>query len=238
MYSRFRDKFGTAGLIVAVVALVAALSGGAYAAQQGLNGKQKGEVKNIAKAQAKKGPKGAKGAKGDPGPAGPAGPVGPAGAAGKDGAPGKDGTNGKDGKDGTNGTNGSPWTAGGTLPVGATQTGVFAWDGISQSPGGGAPGTIIPISFTIPLAAGLDENHVIRMAPDSPPNSNCTGTVDNPKAASGYLCVYEAASTATYMGIATPSFGGLGTSAAGALILYAATSPAYGYARGSWAVTG
>ena len=67
MSRRIREPFGKAGLIVAIVALVAASVGGAYAANHnggkhhkksknnaGLNGKQKKQVKNISKSEAKK----------------------------------------------------------------------------------------------------------------------------------------------------------------------------------------
>jgi hypothetical protein len=77
------------------VALVAALGGGAYAAQQGLNGKQKKEVKKIAKKFA-----------GKPGAPGATGPQGPKGDTGATGSAGKDGTNGTDGEDGEDGAKG------------------------------------------------------------------------------------------------------------------------------------
>jgi hypothetical protein len=86
-----REPFGTAGLIVACVALVLALTGAAFAAA-GLTGKQKKEVEKIAKKFA-----------GKPGAAGAQGPAGPQGAAG---------ANGKDGSNGTNGTAGAPGAAG------------------------------------------------------------------------------------------------------------------------------
>jgi hypothetical protein len=95
MLRRIREPFGKAGLIVAVVALVAALVGGAYAASGGLTGKQKKEVKKIAKQFA--------GENGAPGPAGSQGPKGDTGAAGTNG---KDGAPGTNGKDGTNGNDG------------------------------------------------------------------------------------------------------------------------------------
>jgi hypothetical protein len=97
MLSRLRKNFGTAGLLVAVVALVAALGGGAYAAT-GLNGKQKTQVKNISKSFAKKFAK-----RGPQGPAGPPGAQGVPGAPGTDGEDGDDGSDGGDGKDGTDG---------------------------------------------------------------------------------------------------------------------------------------
>jgi hypothetical protein len=91
------EPFGTAGLIIAILALVLATTGAAFAAV-GLNSKQKKEVTKIAKKYA--------GKPGATGPAGPAGPQGSAGAPGKDGAPGENGSPGTPGSPGTSGTNG------------------------------------------------------------------------------------------------------------------------------------
>ena len=85
MLNRFRERFGTAGVVIAVIALVAALGGTALAASGALTGKQKKEVEKIAKkfqgtgpagAQGPAGPAGAKGEKGDAGNAGGAGAAG------------------------------------------------------------------------------------------------------------------------------------------------------------------
>jgi hypothetical protein len=76
MFNRIRERFGTAGLVVSIMALVLALAGGAYAAA-GLNGKQKKEVTKIAKKYA--------GKPGAPGATGPAGPAGTNGTAGTNG---------------------------------------------------------------------------------------------------------------------------------------------------------
>src|SRR6478672_11177626 len=133
MFKRLTEPFGKAGLIVAIVALIAALAGGAYAASGGLTGKQKKEVTKIAKKYAGKpganGANGAQGAKGDPGAPGAPGEPGP------EGPP------------------GSPWTAGGTLPVGSTETGVWA---MPHSP----ENNTAAISFTIPLAEPLEGSEV------------------------------------------------------------------------------
>src|SRR5262249_46017666 len=119
-----REPFGTAGLVVACVALIAALGGTALAAAK-LNSTQKKEVEKIAKKFA-----GKPGAPGAAGPPGPAGPPREGGGQGRkrghpqDGANRKDGGNGKDGangKDGTNGTNGTDGTDGET-PTGTTFT--------------------------------------------------------------------------------------------------------------------
>lgn len=84
-----REPFGTAGLVVACVALIAALGGTALAAAK-LNSTQKKEVKKIAMKYA-----GKPGAPGATGPAGPQGPAGPKGDAGSQGATGANGVNGK-----------------------------------------------------------------------------------------------------------------------------------------------
>ena len=100
MLRRIREPFGKAGLIVAIVALVAALGGGAFAAS-GLTGKQKKEVRKIAMQLA--GQDGAQGAAGQPGPAGQKGDTGAAGTKGADGANGTNGIDGTNGKAGKNG---------------------------------------------------------------------------------------------------------------------------------------
>jgi len=96
-----REPFGTAGLVVACIALIAALGGTALAAKGALTGKQKKEVEKIAKKFA-----------GKDGAAGAPGANGTNGANGKDGAEGKQGPEGKAGANGTNGTNGTPGTPG------------------------------------------------------------------------------------------------------------------------------
>lgn len=87
MLSRIKKRVGTPGMVIAVIALVLAMIGGAYAASGALTKKQKKEVEKIAKKFA-----------GKPGAAGPTGPQGPAGANGKDGTNGTNGSNGKDGE--------------------------------------------------------------------------------------------------------------------------------------------
>lgn len=97
---RLREPFGKAGLTVAVIALVFAMLGGAYAASSNSGGKA------TASAKAKRGPRGPRGATG---PAGPAGPQGSAGA------------NGKDGSNGSNGSNGAPGAPGKSVTVTAIE---------------------------------------------------------------------------------------------------------------------
>jgi hypothetical protein len=173
MISKLHDRLGTAGFIISIVALVAALGGGAYAAGGGLTGKQKKEVKTIAQTEAKKlvgtGPAGAQG---------PAGSKGDTGTKGDAGAPGASGSNGERGLPGTDGKSvevgpaGSHCSSGGAAVqvagepstvqyvctgagVGATQTGAFAYTG-----SGAAGFASTAISFPIPLAQALDGAHV------------------------------------------------------------------------------
>lgn len=96
-----REPFGTAGLIVACIALVLGLGGAAFAAATKLPPTQKKEVEKIAKREAKKaqgsgpaGPTGPTGAKGDPGASGGAGASGATGGTGVTGATGTTGANG------------------------------------------------------------------------------------------------------------------------------------------------
>lgn len=220
LYYRFHDRFGTAGVVIALVALVAALGGTAIAAKGGLTGKQKREVTKIAKKFA-----------GKPGAPGAQGLPGPAGALGKDGVNGTNGVDGEDGTDGKsvttgtatasecpnggatvevegtptskkkicNGDDGDPWTIGGTLPSGETLTGV--WEAIGEDH--------VPLSFPIQLAEPLDSLHVHFLAPNGKEfdffsgeatvePTDCgsgigTGVdVAHPDASAGHLCVYAA----------------------------------------------
>ncbi len=195
MFQRIREPFGKAGLIVAVVALVAALVGGAYAASSsgrrhhkksnaGLNGKQKKQVKSIAKTEAKKYANSTPGA---PGAQGPAGPAGPAGAKGDKGDAGGTGGTGAAGKsvvvsntapgcaeggitvevEGTgsqhevcNGEEGEPGAihSGEKLPYGASETGTWSFGpyaNVENFPGKNAEVTT-SVSFPIPLENAPD----------------------------------------------------------------------------------
>jgi hypothetical protein len=245
MLSPLRNRFGIPG-VISVIALVFAMFGGAYAASGALTAKQKKEVKKIAKGFQGTGPAGAQG---------PAGPQGAKGDTGVAGANGKDGTNGVsatttsfagakapcteggvevksasptalvcNGVKGADGEDGEPWTAGGTLPPGETEAGAWA----TSSPG------FYPISFGIPLAAPLDENHVHK-SEDPGFATNCPGTLADPEAAPGHLCVYarlvEAGQTTPFL-IFDPSTeveDGAAATGAGLLMV--------GEGFGTWAVT-
>jgi hypothetical protein len=226
MFASIRKRLTWANVAM-TLALVFAMSGGAYAAKRYLIT----STKQIS-------PKVLKTLQGKAGPAGAPGTQGPVGATGKDGAPGSPGEkgapgesvamkaaaateckkeggvaftvggktaaacNGKEGKTGESVTNtalakgdahceeggaelkvgggtptyactGSPWPAGGTLPKGATEKGVWAVNGLPQ--GFEGLSTLLgSISFTIPLAAALDAAHV-NVVPEV---AGATGTGD------------------------------------------------------------
>jgi hypothetical protein len=272
MISSIHRKLGTAGFIISIVALVAALGGGAYAASGGLSGKQKKEVEKIAKKYAgKPGATGATGPAGAKGDTGAAGAKGDTGAKGETGAPGSNGvgTPGAAGKSveartiatgeptqceeeggaeyevedsGTaaeicNGKEGSPWTVGG-LPEGATETGVWTFNGSEASATEGVPDLYAPISFSVPLREAIHDQTKIHFVGESG-GGECTGTDSNPTAPPGQLCIYRVElEGAVYKRIfdmtgANPNW----TSVNGAVMVFEDLEDhAYGY--GSWAVTG
>jgi hypothetical protein len=223
MISRLHKHLGTAGFIVAIMALVAALGGVAFAATK-LNGTQKKEVEKIAKKFQGTGPQGAKG---DTGAAGSQGPKGDTGAKGDPGAPGATGAQGVPGVPGTTG-----FTE--TLPPEKTETGTWAYGIVAVAP----PNVRVPIPFTIPLKAGLNaaEVHFIGEGQTAP--AGCTGgTVENPKADPGNLCVYTQELEGTTVSIRKVSSGVTeGADPVGAqLVVIGPPNNTYGY--GSWAVT-
>jgi Collagen triple helix repeat (20 copies) len=100
---RLKEPFGKAGLTVAILALVLAMVGGAWAAA-GLTGKQKKQVIKIAKKYAGKpgapGTNGTNGTNGAPGEKGPKGDTGATGAQGLKGDTGATGATGSTGAPG------------------------------------------------------------------------------------------------------------------------------------------
>jgi hypothetical protein len=208
MLHRIREHFGTAGLLVAIAALVAALAGTAFAATK-LNSTQKKEVKSIAKSFQGKGPAGAKG---DPGAAGTAGAPGAKGDAGSNGSSGTSATtesfNGAlhgcteggvvvksaspeaivcNGKKGTNGEDGETGFTE-TLPPEKTETGTWSFES------NGTAYNVSPISFPIPLAATDASQITVHYwrESDVTHDPECTGTIDAPDAEPGVLCMYIA----------------------------------------------
>jgi hypothetical protein len=247
MLSIIRKRLTFANVAM-TVALVFAMSGGAYAAGKFLITSTK-QIKPSVLASLKgkagaTGPAGAAGATGPAGPAGAAGPQGPAGTAGAKGETGAEGKEGKVGKEGKAGIAGQPWSVGGTLPAGKTETGTWSF--------GEAPKEVaelfIPVaSFPIELAASLGEGHAhyineskMEVDPEGKEvtSTACTGNVNAPTAEPGNLCVYTLVSIGSTITSAS-IYGKEGipgtVGKTGAVMGVAVKASAFGY--GTWAVT-
>jgi hypothetical protein len=255
------------GLTVAVVAMLVALTGGALAASGALTKQQKKEVKAIVKKEAKtiSGPAGSPGAQGPVGPAGAKGDKGDKGDKGEVGSPGSAGKSvvigstapactagGKSIEVEGSGTkkeicNGSPWTAGGTLPPGATETGTWSVVGTETADTAGIRASL---SFPIPLQAALSAAHVhFQTFPEEPSFEQAclSGSAPSPKAKPGELCVFqsgfEPVEGTAFEGIfPTTAFiesgGTQGASTAGATLAFGTPTEAVGHGSGTFAVTG
>lgn len=271
----FRKHFN-ATTAVAVVALVFAMAGGAYAAKKYLITSTKQIKPSVLKQL--------KGKSGTKGPAGPAGATGLQGPEGKVGANGKDGANGANGVDGKSviaavegkganckeggsslevegsgvkhyacngekgkeGPEGEPWTAGGTLPEGASERGQW----IIATSGETLGFRSTAISFPIPLAASLAESQVHLIGVEEGAgelneaaaikSGECTGTWEHPGAKSKNLCVFtkpegSASNLTTTESTESSASGGAGVS--GAILNYTLGSGVF-VLKGSWVVTG
>ena len=207
-----REPFGTAGLVVAMVALVAALGGTALAAKGALTGKQKKEVETIAKKFAgKTGPAGAQGPVGAKGDSGSPGPKGDLGAPGDTGATGAAGATGARGPAGPAGAVGEPGPAGpqgpagtfGNVPLqpGTTEAGYWTLSspGIQTIEDGGGTmvtvgGSLILVQISLPTRLGSEVEYTVLAEGDSQFVEKCEteagGDIDSPSAPPGYVCVW------------------------------------------------
>jgi hypothetical protein len=277
MFSGLRSRLTYAN-VVATLAMVFAMTGGAYAASKYLITSSK-QIKPsvLASLKGRAGAAGAKGAQGPAGPAGavgPQGPAGPGGAAGEKGAPGTNGTSvtstklsvgnatckeggaeftAGEGKK-TTACNGSPWTVGGTLPAGKTETGTWAF-GPYTDPGGVA--SVAAASFPIPLAAALGEGHghyinqngmEVNAADEEVAPTECGSGIGpqvnaaNPQAKPGNLCIYAANLKGAFSydggiyGVGEPGTASVGTT--GDLVQFVLESKTIEEeGQGTWAVT-
>jgi hypothetical protein len=195
MFLRMKDRLGIPG-VLAVIALVFAMSGAAFAAKKYVI-TSTGQIKPSVLKQLK-------------GKTGAQGQAGANGANGKDGAPGANGAGGTAGKSvvtaavtpgtlgcvegGTsvevegsgvkkaicNGEEGSPWSAGGILPSGQTATGTYVGSFKESEQ------ALIPISFTLPVEPAPEPIYVSGASA-----TGCPGVVGGvPTADPGKLCLY------------------------------------------------
>jgi hypothetical protein len=277
--SLLKNRFGIPG-VISVIALVFAMAGGAYAAKKYVI-----TSTNQISPRVLKQLKGKPGADGKQGTAGANGKDASNGTNGQNGAAGGPGATGKSvtvneieageaecnerggviisvegsgsGQEVCNGEAGSPWTAGGTLPEGATETGSWSMVGSATE-----EKAIAPISFAVPLAAAIPAgpSHVSVVGPGEAAPAACEvggvkGTPANPLATSGHLCIYVTATEGSSIlaedfvklpeeGLGflltrnSTNLGSTGASTAGTLLFIEAETKASEFAVGTWAVTG
>lgn len=186
MFSILRSRFGAPG-VISVVALVFAMTGGAFAAKYIITSTKQIKPSVL---KALKGKAGLQGPVGPVGPQGPAGAQGPPGANGAPGETGPKGTTGATGSTGATGATGPAGPLGPTLPSGVTETG--AWGNTFDANGE----VTSPISFTIPLAAEILAANVHTIAAGGTVPAECDNGVApapspaNPEADGGHLCVF------------------------------------------------
>ena len=162
-----RRRFSYAN-VAATVAIVLAMSGGAYAAGHYLiNSTKQINPKVLRKLH------GARGARGKTGPLGPNGAVGPQGVTGPTGKTGPRGFEGPSG-----------FSALSQLPSGKSESGDFA---VTQAAGGEAETVSTAVTFSVPLSARIAVEDVEFRTVSGEKSSHCLkpGT-----AAKGWLCVY------------------------------------------------
>jgi len=267
MFSRIRKRITYANVAM-TLALVFAMSGGAYAAKHYLITSTKQiSPKVLTALKGKNGTNGTNGKDGAQGPAGEKGPIGTNGTNGKDGAPGTPGdkglagTNGAAGATGPTGTTGPQGTTGPEgvcstsschLPTGVTEMGEWA---ISQFVNtgtieGGEEIAKASISFTVPLASNLAAGkvHLIKLGEGEGElkpaaaitSKECEGTYKAPKAASENLCVFakELPKYVEFLAPISTAEGTEGADRSGAQLSFFLESKGEFLADGTWAVTG
>ncbi len=252
--------------LVAVVALVFAMTGGALAANKYLITSTK-QIKPsvLKKLQGKAGPKGAQGAPGTPGVPGAQGPAGPAGPKGETGAQGPAGSGSK-GEPGAKGATGATGVTGATvtgpagvtgpegicstsacsLPSGATETGTWSayYYGLTT------PNVPIKVAISFPIRVqGVTSKAFIfteeEVEGKNFGTSGCSGTALEPVAPKDTLCVFTTSERLTKVAvpIVENQIGGVGQYAPfGTTLRYeveevSPTEPGLIREEGTWAVT-
>jgi Collagen triple helix repeat (20 copies) len=202
MFSAMRRRLHLSpATVIAGLALVFAMSGGAYAAKKYLITSTKQISPSVLKQlQGKAGAAGAPGVAGAQGAQGAQGPAGPAGPAGSNGTDGKTGEKGVQGATGAKGATGATGVSGATgftetLPSGKTEYG--NWDSSAYYPGS----SLSPFAISFPIPIAKPSEHVVYLDLEeteestTTPKEGCELEVENPAAKptpppAGTLCVF------------------------------------------------
>jgi hypothetical protein len=215
-------------MLLALLALVMATTGSAVAASLITSKQIKDgtiQTKDISK-QARKALKGKPGAAGAQGLQGAKGDAGPKG------------DQGVKGDKGDTGAQGDPGPFLETLPAGKTLKGDYH---LGLTATAANQYTMAAITFQVPLATAPTFNLISQ---GGPATANCPGSVANPQAAPGFLCLYEGASQNKGIGLqpqACSSAGGCGGPNAadkfGVGLQVSSGAAGFAYSSGTWAVT-
>jgi hypothetical protein len=258
MFSALRNRLHVSpATVIASLALIFAMTGGAYAAGRYMITSTK-QIKPSVLAQLK----------GKAGPAGNAGAAGPAGAQGSQGPTGAKGENGANGAPGTsvtsteskakigpckeggsafaagstttyacNGEKGKEGTFGGsTLPEGKTLTGVWTASGYGSEgfPEEGLGYASTGVSYALPLSVAPSNAEIHFIKEGETPPSECPGTAHAPAAAPGNLCVFVTNAINALRGGAYP---GVHSVTSGFTLTAFSEAKGVVLLEGTWAVT-
>jgi hypothetical protein len=144
----------------------------------------------------------------------------------------RQGLRGPAGPRGLQGVQGVPGPVTGDLPSGATLRGVYNLDAVVPAASGIAGGSI-SFGLRLPSKPAIE---IVGIG--GPPTANCPGSLENPEAARGFLCVYKSSETNT-SGIfpcdqdCDPNI----AERYGAELFASSTAGGRIFADGSWAVT-
>ena len=195
--------------VIAIGAVVIACTSSAVAATQITGGQIKNgsiELKDLNK-NARKALRGAQGPQGPQGPAGPAGPQGPAGDRGAEGPRGLQGLKGETGETGLKGDKGNTGDKGDkgddgtslfnatTIPSGQTVRGAWGGRYLAAIAGNQQNNYLLSYSFPLKAPQKLRDSDVQFGANTAGPvgdaDAACTGSVANPTAPPGKVCIYS-----------------------------------------------
>ena len=181
------------GTVLALIAIVLACGGSAFAGSQ-ITGRQIKDKSIELKDLSKSARKALRGNRGPRGIAGPTGPQGPPGLQGLQGQRGAIGPTGPTGPAGPTGAQGTSIFDGGTLPSGKTITGAWGGRYIAALAGNQQNSYLLSYGFPLKAPQKLRDSDVQFGAGTGGPVGDadpvCTGSVANPTAPAGKVCIY------------------------------------------------